>query len=290
MTAMKPASRILLVRGDKWAFDQAPYAIQLLSEDWRQRGIPVDETDVLRESVGEDVLLFPHSDLTKVPPAMAELLACCPRVVNRAVLDISKRTVSRQLVRSAHDYDGEVIVKSNLNYGAQPEFRAAERREGGDSPRLVNFAKLPWTKSGLFLSGDYPTYASPALVPKQVWDNPWLVVEKFLPERRGEFYCLRQYTFCGTSEINTLGYSRKPVIKSSNVVRREILDSVHPSVRAYREQLGFDYGKFDYVIRDGEAIVFDVNRTFSYGRQANNAPKAALVAKLADGIHALLGA
>lgn len=287
---MEPANRILLVRGDKVAFEGAPYAVQLLAERWRNGGIPVDEVDVLREPVGADVLVFPHSDLTRVPPGLADLLARCPRVVNRAVLDISKRIVSRQLVRSAEEYDGEVIVKSNFNYGAQPEFRDIERQSGGRSPRLQQLVQLPWMASGLFLTGDYPVYASPAHVPPQVWKNPRLVVEKFLPERRGEFYCLRQYTFCGGSEINTLGLSRKPVIKSSNVIRREILDKVHPAVRAYREQLGFDYGKFDYVIRDGEAIVFDVNRTFSYGRQADNSAKVGLVSKLAEGIHSLLAA
>ena len=290
MTAMDPANRILLVRGDKRAFDGVPYAVQLLAKHWRERGILVEEVDGLREPVGADVLVFPHSDLTKVPSGLANLLARCPRVVNRKVLDISKQAISRQLVRSPGEYDGEVIVKSNFNYGAQPEFRAAERREGGHSPRLIELARLPWTASGLFLSGEYPVYENPGLVPLQVWSNPTLVVEKFLPERQGEFYCLRQYTFCGDSELNTLGFSRKPVIKSSNVVRRDILDSVHPNVRAYRERLGFDYGKFDYVIRDGEAVVFDVNRTFSYGRQADNSPKAALVARLADGIKALLAA
>src|SRR6476659_5329398 len=120
--------------------------------------------------------------------------------------------------------------------------------------------------SGLFMDGDYPVFATPREVPPRVWSNPSLVVEKFLPERQGEHYCLRQYVFCGSSEFNLFAVSNSPVIKSSNVIRKEMLDAAHPAVRAYREQLGFDYGKFDYVVRDGEAIIFDVNRTYSAGR------------------------
>ena len=36
---------------------------------------------------------------------------------------------------------------------------------------------------------------------------------------------------------------------------------VHPQIRELREAMGFDYGKFDYVVRDGEAILLDANKT-----------------------------
>jgi hypothetical protein len=35
----------------------------------------------------------------------------------------------------------------------------------------------------------------------------------------------------------------------------------HPEIEARRQALGLDYGKLDYVVRDGEAILLDVNKT-----------------------------
>jgi hypothetical protein len=36
---------------------------------------------------------------------------------------------------------------------------------------------------------------------------------------------------------------------------------VPEALRAERARLGFDYGKFDFVVVDGEAVLLDANRT-----------------------------
>ena len=51
-----------------------------------------------------------------------------------------------------------------------------------------------------------------------------------------------------------------PIIKSHHIIEREEVD-VPPELQAWRERLGFDYGKFDYVVRDGVPILIDANRT-----------------------------
>jgi hypothetical protein len=285
---MEPANRVLVLRARNEPFEQVPYVIHLLMDEWRRRGIDVAVTDSLAEPTGPDVLVFPHMDLTVIPPPLAERLSRCARAINRSVTDISKRRISRHLVAATDDYDGPVIVKTNLNFGGKPEIRLVALAGGEPLQKLEDISKLPWTVSGMLQPENYPIYKNPGLVPPRVWDNPRLIVEKFLPEREGEFYCLRQYIFFGESEINTRSISPNPRVKSRRVLRREILDSTPRGVRAVRDELGFDYGKFDYVMRDGEAIVFDANRTFSYDPMSKTGSASSMVMKLAEGIQPFL--
>ena len=54
-------------------------------------------------------------------------------------------------------------------------------------------------------------------------------------------------------------------MKSTNVIRREVLSDVPDELRRIRTDLGFDFGKFDYGIVDDRVILYDVNRTPTYG-------------------------
>jgi hypothetical protein len=284
------ANRILVVHARHEPFSHVPYVIHLLADEWRARGIPVEVADSISEPTGSDVLVFPHLDLTVTPPRLGEQLSRCARVLNRAVSDISKRAISRQLVSSPDEYDGPVIVKTNLNFGGWPESRLLANR-GGEVARQLDSAwkEVPWTVSGMIRCEQYPIYDDPRKVPPRVWRNDRLVVEKFLPEREGEFYCLRQYIFLGQSEINTRSISADPRVKSRGVVRREILEETPPQVRAFREKLGFDYGKFDYVLHGDDVIIFDVNRTFTYDSASKAGSASSLLMTLADGIMPFLG-
>jgi hypothetical protein len=285
---MEPANRVLVLRATNEPFEKVPYVIHLLMDEWRRRGIPVEVTDSIPEPTGPDVLVFPHMDLTIIPPRLAERLGRCARVINRSVTDISKRRISRHLVAAPDDHDGPVIVKTNLNFGGKPEMRLVALRGGEPLQKLEAIRRMPWPVSGILKAENYPIYENPRLVPPRVWGNPRLIVEKFLPEMEGEFFCLRQYIFFGESEINTRSISPDPRVKSRRVARREILDSTPPAVRSVRDELGFDYGKFDYVVRGGEAVVFDVNRTFSYDPESKTGSASTMILKLADGIQPFL--
>ncbi|MEO7240094.1 MAG: hypothetical protein ABIW16_01720 [Sphingomicrobium sp.] len=286
---MQPANKILFVRLRNEPFEQVNYVVHRLAEEWRKRGIIVEVTDRLSEATGPDVLIFPHFDLTLTPPPIVELLSRCARVINRSVTDISKRAISRHLVTAREAYHGPVIVKTSRNYGGIPEARASAGR-GVLQRSLVRLARrLPWTVSGLVGVNGYRIYDHPRLVPYLVWRNPLLVVEKFLPEREGDLYCLRQYIFLGGCEINSRAVSRQPLVKSSNVIRREIIADTPAALRDFRAQLGFDYGKFDYVLHGDEAVIFDVNRTPTYDPASKAGTANALLLKLAPGIHPFLG-
>ena len=51
----------------------------------------------------------------------APLVGQSPVVVNLGTCDISKRRTSRQLVAGPEEFDGPVMVKTNLNCGGDPE-------------------------------------------------------------------------------------------------------------------------------------------------------------------------
>lgn len=286
---MPPVSRILVLR-TKGEFEQGSYIIEALAAEWRRLGFRVDVTHGLTEPMGPDVLVIPHFDLTRTPPGQVALLERSARVINRSVTDISKRVISRQLVASPEDHEGPVIVKTNLNCGGWPEAKAATRQGEAARCRLRALLQQPWTISGVMSSDRYRIYDHPRLVPAAVWDNPRLVVEQFRPEREGENYCVRQYVFLGPCEFATRAVASDPLVKAKNVIRREVLDSTPEAVRAFRAQLGFDYGKFDYVMDGDEAVIFDVNRTPSYDPASKAGSAGSLILSLAAGIEPFLEA
>lgn len=278
--------RILIVRHPADPFEHAPYVIRVMADEWRRRAFRVDVTSDLGAPVGNDVVVVPHLDLTRTPPKYQKFFAACPVVVNRNVHDISKRRVSRNLVTRTDGYDGPVIVKTNRNAGGDPEKNKLRDRGRLGRAMLKVSRRLPWTVNGLLDPGDYKIFHHPWCVPWPVWHNPRLVVERFLPERQGDLYCLRQYTFFGSREINTMAMAPDPLVKSWNVVRREVLPETPPALRAERRKLGFDYGKFDYVIRDGRVELFDANRTPTYNAASAAGSPSRLLLDLASGIEA----
>ena len=62
-------------------------------------------------------------------------------------------------------------------------------------------------------SGAYPIFPSLHDVPRGVFKNKRLVVEKFLPERDGSAYCLRYCYFFGDRAVNMLMRSNDRVVK-----------------------------------------------------------------------------
>lgn len=75
------------------------------------------------------------------------------------------------------------------------------------------------------------------------------------------------------------------MLKSNAILASETI-AVPEELRAERHRLGFDYGKFDFVVRDGVAILLDANKT---PWMPGAAPGfAAAIPNLAGGIDAWL--
>lgn len=215
-----------------------------------------------------------HVDQSVVPASWQARLERFPRVINGRVLDIRKRRISANLVSRYGEDPGPVIVKSDLNCGGFPDFRhdtgaalrpltaILGRRAAGALLRgLARFeARRAWQRRRILPTGAYRVFPRRRDVPEGVWANPNLVVERFLPERDGRWYCCRHWVFLGSREVQRFSFATDPVVKARDNVR-PLPDPVPPELRALRQRLGFDYGKFDYGIVDGRVVLYDVNRT-----------------------------
>jgi hypothetical protein len=255
---------VVILAHRRTPFESRQYFLREMAEVWRSQRLRVT---VLREPsarIDADVAIL-HVDLTVVPQEHLDYVRQYPVAVNGRVADISKRRISANLVRRGDGYDGPVIVKTNSNCGGATE--DLEERRGSRRRRIIRSVRmaLPWTFRARLPTAQYRIFDSPRGVPRVAWLNRDLVVERFLPERRDGFFCLRTWVFMGDRETNSLSLSNHPVVKSENVVRREVVDEVPAELRRMRVDLGFDFGKFDYGIVDGRAVLYDANRTPTVG-------------------------
>jgi hypothetical protein len=246
-------ARIVLITHTYDNFRNKRSLMSSLAEHWVSAGHDIGVVAGLSNWPDADIAVM-HVDLSVIPDAYSEAVRRYPVVINGNATDIRKRRVSRNLVTPGDDWTGPVVIKTDLNYSGIPELHAARlsRLDGnpGDFP------------SGPIVSTDkpYPILRSSHEVPDEVWKNPGLVVERFLPEQDARGYWMRAWVFCGDRERCARYRGTHPIVKSSNIVERELV-TVPEELRAERERLGFDYGKFDFVMRDGRAILLDANRT-----------------------------
>ncbi len=254
------------------------YVASLLLEPWRNSGHTAIEHFGADDPPPGDIL-FVHVDLTVVPAEYRALFPRYRRVINGAVLDISKRTFSQNIVERGSDWNGPVLVKTDANFFGRSEWIVYAIAEQVGVARETPAG--PWMK-------DYLIYGSLGEVPDWVWTSPGLIVEKFLPERDARGYYLRQWTFLGNRERGQRVRSETPIIKRDNVVEREPV-SVPDEIRAWREKLGFDFGKFDYLMHEGRPILIDANKTPGARVDAQSNPKGrGTLLALAEGLQAFL--
>ena len=248
--------RIQIITGDDRPFTPK-YLMYRLMELWREDGHTVLVGPTRR--VTADLAIM-HVDLTVMQSHHLPDNPDAGPVVNGGVLDISKTRISSQRVLQRDAHVGPVIVKSDLNAFGNREFRTLGRWSGPRLRRRLSKV-IPWRWAGCLPKEDYPVLSSVSEVPRWVWDRSDLIVERFVPERDGDDYVLRCWLFFGDQEYSVKLFSRHPVVKAGNIHRHEYLHEVPDSLREARRTLGFDFGKFDYVMVDGEAILLDANKT-----------------------------
>lgn len=294
---MRPPRRIVILTHARDAnAPRRPFIIWGVKEAWERAGIEVVVARGVDRFVEGDVAVA-HVSLTVMPEAYRRHLARYPLAVNGAVVDVSKRRVSRNLVRQGDGWDGPVIVKTDRNYGGlrEAEFagtspwqrsaawaHAAWRRVAWDRARRE---AERWRTVACLDPATYPVFASAADVSPAVFENPALVVERLLTEREGDLYVLRSCAFFGDRHVSVRLLSQVPVVKASTVAREEI--APHDEVFEVRRRLGLDFGKIDYVVHDGRAVVFDANRTPTFGAGGDGF-RARASGRLAEGLSALL--
>lgn len=250
------------------AFDLGRHAfMRLIMEALQQRGhrvFPVKIGDRLPNGVDMGIL---HVDTTWLSPERLALLPSDIPVMNRAVADISKRRISRMLLTRDAAYAGQVIVKSDANYGGK------RKRPDSLASELLQHA------GGI---DGYRIFETMAAVPDAVWSDRDLVVEKFIPEIRGGKYCLRKWVFSGEQSLHLMDISDDPVVKAGTSGNERLEEAIPEELRVRRRELGFDYGKFDYVLHAGQPVLLDANSTPGFSR--DSAKLRGYAAQLAAGM------
>jgi hypothetical protein len=240
---------------------RTPYFLREIARAWTDAGIDVAFHGGLGTPPPADLAIL-HVDLSIVPAEYVEVARSYETVLNVGITDITKVAISRQLVRRGDGYDGPVLVKTNLNYGGIQELKLQKSDlRKAEADRMLH----------------YRVYGSASAVPAATWDDEAWIVDRFLPEIRDRHFCLRTWMFLGDRETNSISYSRSPIVKSGNVVRREVVPEVPDALRARRRELGIDYGKFDYALHAGEVVLYDVNKTPSMGHFASEKLRASVL-------------
>lgn len=204
-------------------------------------------------------------------------------LLNRHVLDISKSTLSQLRLHQGDDWDGPVMVKSNLNSFGNPELRL--RRRGVIEKARRRLARSFWRLARTLPSNDYPLLPHLSMVPSWVWEREDLLVERFMPERQGDLYSIRGWLFFGERGYAYRLFSASPMVKTGNITHFEILSKVPPELHEFRRSRHFDFGKFDYIEVEGRPVVIDINKTPTTIAK----PDSPRLRDLAEGIYDFIG-
>jgi hypothetical protein len=271
------------------------YRLWHCAEIWIRAGFDVRMVHGPHVPPGTD-LVIPHVDLSLLPDEYRPVLDAPGYVLNRRITDIRRRAFSRNLVTPDDGYEGPVIVKTNNNCGSHPEravlhgqpllarVAAAVRGGVGAAARMVAARS---THSLAYVSAlptrAYAVLPSKRQLPRGVFENPYLVVERFLPETDGGYFFLRSYTFLGHEGVAVRSRSLDPVVVGRSGADLEFVP-VDARVEAARRAMGFDVGKIDYLIHDGQAVIIDLNTTPTFGAVYTPDVRGAICTQLARGI------
>jgi hypothetical protein len=238
---------------------QGRFVIHDLADIWREWGFEVRFMYGTSDAIPADIL-FVHVDLSVVPEEYIEFASTYPVTINAGIRDIRKSVVSPNLISDKDAWAGPVVVKSDFNFGGAPERRV---ENGGRWALWRMQAKFDRLFRRLGFKGgrdEYEIYDTLSAVPESRLRNDKLVVEKFRPQLIDGLYHLQIYQFLGNHWVCTRLRSKDPIVKSRNAVTAEAIEP-HEDIEQWRKSLKMDFGKLDYVVVDGEAILLDVNKT-----------------------------
>ncbi len=249
-----------------------PYRLWAIARVWERRGIRVEPVWGAARRIDAD-LLIPHIDVSYIHDEYWQAIQDFPGpVVNRRVRDVRKRSFSNLLVHPGDGYDGPVIVKTDLNNGGRSE----QKIHRGQAPKSLSellmdrLERYPAFERRRLTSARtlrrYHVFEHARDVRPEVYANPALVVERFVPERRGGEFLLRHYEFFGDYAQGRTLACTDPFVKArptrlewESVLPDEIVES--------RRRFGLDYGKMDFVVHEGRAHLLDISRTIGMGRE-----------------------
>ena len=277
---------VLFHEGDRRT-QLSSYIVSHLADFWREDGFEVEYIFGTDHEVPAD-LLFVHVNLSVVPDRYLAFAARYPRTVNGQISDIRKSVISKQLLRPGDEWSGQVIVKSDLNFGGQPErvMHASwlQRRSRAWRAARRLGAQITGNEPAFESWKDYRVFDRLSDVPTRWFDEPSAVVERFIPEYENGLYHLRMYQFLGDRSICTRLSSPDPLMKAGLSRSVERIEP-HADVVAWRSSLRIDYGKFDYLESGGAAVLIDANKTVGASTHLATDELRAMRRHLAEGLY-----
>lgn len=263
--------------------------IDELAELWREEGLEVIEIYGIDRFVPADIVIL-HVDLSVVPPDYLEFTRQYPVALNTGLTDIRKETISLHLLKPGDPYVGPVIVKSNLNYAGAPErkLKEAELRQSAFWLKRLQHRIFPFLKKPPpFQSNlEYQIFDQVEDVPKSLFNNPDVVVEKFFHYQHEDFYCIHNLYIFGDHQTGVRLMGNHPIVNGRTYKRIDFVDP-HSEILEQMANIPLDYGKIDYVFDEGKVVIIDINKTVGDSRKVfQRTPELARFYKtLAAGIH-----
>lgn len=203
---------------------------------------------------------FVHVDLTTLPPEFQVIASKYARSINGKAISIDRRLYSRQALRPCDELSGPVIVKTVLNNRGYPELRY-ESRASRRSRITHLIKKLTVPSYKINRCPPYLVFESVAEVPRTIWEDDGLIVERFLPGTLKLPVTKNRLDFFLDVEMNSRSTYRSLLCRPDSVERTEVVAEVPAEVRQVQRDLHLDYGAVEYFTDEDKVYIVDVNKT-----------------------------
>jgi hypothetical protein len=233
------------------------HAIGQIAELWRKEGHEVRLLVGCREHWDADIAIL-HVDMSVVQRRYVKFARRYPVVMNGRILDIRKSRISRNLLDRNSNYEGRVIVKTDLNSAGIPERTLRTNGLWHRFRRRLRVQRV--AERPLDFVKHYSIYERIRNVPADVLSAPGIVIEKFRPEMDGEWYFVRRSFILGDRVISYRMGDRQPIVDAGLPKVFEWTET-SSEVLAVSREFGLDYGTIDYTKNGEEIVVLDVNKT-----------------------------
>lgn len=238
------------------------YKLNAMLRGLRRAQIPWRIIDKPQRDQGGETA-FVHVDLTDVPGDFVAAAQRYTRCVNRDASSIRRTLYTRARIFQDDNWPGPVIVKSVLNGRGGPELRYRHRQTF--ATRVSYIAKthlLPGYKQ--WKCPKYEIYSSLNDVPYNVWQDPRLIVERFLPGTLNLPIIKHRFDFFYEVGINTRASHHSLLCDPDSISALDLVHEIPPAIQELRKELGLDYGSIDYFMVRDEAIPIDANKTVTF--------------------------